>query len=89
MEKSLEKENYKQSVSAELIALKEKVKHNNEKDLLKNKTELTNELNRIIAGFYFHESGLVENTFKHDEELQTAITVLHDDNRYKQILAKR
>ncbi len=89
LEKSLEKENYKQTVSAELMALQEKVKHNNEKDLQKNKTELTNELDRIIAGFYFHESGLVENTFKHDDELQTAITVLHDDNQYKQILAKK
>ena len=89
LEKTLEKEKYKEMVAAEFSALRMKVKHNNENDLRKNKTALIIELNNIIAGFYFHEKGEKENTFKTDDDLQEAIKVLHDDVRYKQILASK
>ena len=86
VKKSLTKEKYISQFDTEWKALEQKVKHDNEKDVLKNKTELMKELNRIIAGFYFHEKGEKENTFKTDDDLQEAIKVLHDDVRYKQLL---
>jgi carboxyl-terminal processing protease len=87
LKKILEKENYQNLASAEIIELENKLKQSEKSDLQKHKSELIKEINKAIVGFYFQQKGQFENSFKTDNELQQAITVLHDDVKYKQILA--
>ncbi|MFM2048000.1 MAG: hypothetical protein RI955_546 [Bacteroidota bacterium] len=87
LKKTLEKENYQTITSTEIADLEKKLKQSQAADLQKHKAELTEELNKMIVGFYYQQKGQIENSFKTDIELQQAISVLHDEVKYKQILA--
>ncbi|MEN9523403.1 MAG: hypothetical protein RL065_1780 [Bacteroidota bacterium] len=87
LKKTFEKENNQNAASAELNELEKKIKQSQKSDLLKHKSELIKELNKVIVGFYFQQKGQFENSFKDDNEIQQAISVLHDEVKYKKILA--
>lgn len=87
LKKILEKENYQNLASAEINDLEKKLKQSEKSDLQKHKSELIKEINKAIVGFYFQQKGQFENSFKTDNELLQAISVLHDEVKYKQILA--
>jgi carboxyl-terminal processing protease len=89
LKKLLEKENYKQTLANEIKQVEEKIKLSNKKDLEKNKTEIINELNKILAGFYFNQKGSIENSFKVDNDLNEAIKILMSDEQYNKILAAK
>jgi carboxyl-terminal processing protease len=87
LKKSLEKENYQTIAAKELTALETKLQQSELADLQKHKSEIIIELNKTIVGFYYQQKGQTENSFATDNELKEAILILHDDAKYKQILA--
>ncbi|MEQ6167879.1 S41 family peptidase [Ekhidna sp. MALMAid0563] len=61
-------------------------KHNKERDLETFKEEIKMLLEQEIAGRYFYEKGIIESTFGRDPDVQAAITVLNDPDKYQSIL---
>ncbi|MEQ8629069.1 S41 family peptidase [Ekhidna sp.] len=61
-------------------------KHNKERDLETFKEEIKMLLEQEIAGRYFYEKGIIESTFGRDPDVQAAITVLNDPEKYQSIL---
>ncbi|MEM0939317.1 MAG: S41 family peptidase [Bacteroidota bacterium] len=61
-------------------------KHNKNEDLITFKEEILMLLEQEIAGRYFYERGIIESTFGKDPDVQTAVEILNDKERYKAIL---
>jgi carboxyl-terminal processing protease len=87
LKKSLEKENYQTITAKEFADLETKLKQSEAADLQKHKSELIAELNKTIVGFYYQQKGQTENSFNNDTELKEALLILHNDAKYKQLLA--
>ncbi|MEO9872561.1 S41 family peptidase [Ekhidna sp.] len=66
--------------------LEKATKHNKDQDLITFKEEIIMLLEQEIAGRYFFERGIIESTFGKDPDVQAAITVLNDPQRYQSIL---
>ena len=43
-------------------------------------------LEQEIAGRYFYEKGIIESTFGKDPDVQTAVSILNDTERYQSLL---
>ncbi len=61
-------------------------KPNKESDLETFKEEIVMLLEQEIAGRYFYERGIIESTFGKDPDVQAAVTVLNDPEKYQSIL---
>ncbi len=66
--------------------LEKATKHNKDKDVITFKEEITMLLEQEIAGRYFFEKGIIESTFGKDPDVQMAVKVLNDPERYQSIL---
>lgn len=66
--------------------LEKATRHNKDQDLMTFKEEIKMLLEQEIAGRYFYEKGIIESTFGKDPDVQAAISVLNDPERYKSIL---
>jgi carboxyl-terminal processing protease len=75
-----------EAISADLEALKAKVSHNKKEDLVKYKPEIKQFLEEEIASRYYFQNGRLEASLKDDKEIEQAIAVLTDADRYKKIL---
>ncbi|MEI8048239.1 MAG: S41 family peptidase [Bacteroidota bacterium] len=64
----------------EAIALHKK------KDLMENKTEISEILQEEIVSRYYYQKGRIESTLSGDAELKTSINVLNDATKYVSIL---
>ncbi|MFK7951906.1 MAG: S41 family peptidase [Ekhidna sp.] len=62
-------------------------KHNKDQDLITFKEEIQMLLEQELAGRYFLEKGIIESTFGKDPDVQTAVEVLNNPQRYNQILS--
>ena len=69
-----------------LDQLEEVSKHDSNEDLVTFKEEILMLLEQEIAGRYFYERGIIESTFGKDPDVQTAIEILNDQERYASIL---
>ena len=69
-----------------LDALSTASQHNSIEDLEAFKAEILMLLEQEIAGRYFYERGIIESTFGKDPDVQTAIEILNDPDRYAAIL---
>lgn len=67
-------------------SLEKATKHNKDQDLITFKEEIIMLLEQEIAGRYFFEKGIIESTFGKDPDVQTAVSILNDTNRYQSIL---
>lgn len=86
LKKTAEKEKYFESIKTEFEALKSKMKHDKESDLIKFKTEIKQQLENEIVSRYYYLKGRVENDFKNDLEVNKAIEVLKNQPEYSRIL---
>ncbi len=80
------KENYYSEIEVQIANLESKVKHNKESDLITFKEQIKSILEENIASRYFLISGEIEASLDNDTDLQAAIKVLDDSNRYRKIL---
>jgi carboxyl-terminal processing protease len=81
-------EKFNGMVEETITELKKEIKHNKEKDLLKFQDEIRATLEEDIVSRYYLSKGLLEASFDDDPQLQEAIRVLNDSDRYNQLLAK-
>ena len=81
-------EKFNGMVEETIAELKKEIQHNKEKDLLKFQDEIRAALEEDIVSRYYLSKGLIEASFDDDAQLQEAIQVLNDPERYNQLLAK-
>lgn len=82
-------EKYYAEIEDQIIALKKRISHNKDKDLITFKDEITEALEEEIVSRYYLRSGVVEASFDNDPDLQQAIKALSDEDGYSKILARK
>ncbi len=85
--KTAKKEKEYESLKKYFDDLEKASKHNKNQDLITYKEEIQMLLEQELAGRYFLEKGIIESTFGKDPDVQTAIEVLNDPERYTKILS--
>ena len=84
--KKVKEDKHYDDVKLELEAIKRKVAANKTNDLLRFKPEIKELLEGEIASRYYYEKGRTEANFGDDPNIQAAIAVLNDPNRYAALL---
>jgi len=86
LEASAKKEKYFDQIQDQLKALKTKVSHSKDADMMTFKPEVKTLLEQEIAGHYYLQKGLKEASFATDPELKAALDLFKDMNKYSSIL---
>lgn len=73
-------------IGADIDALKTKIMHNKNADLINYKPEIKQFLEEEIASRYYFQNGRLEASLKDDKELAEAFAVLNDSERYTKLL---
>ena len=89
LEASAKKEKYFDQIQDQFKSLKTKMSHSKDADLVTFKPELKSLLEGEIAGNYYLQKGLKENSFGTDQDLKAALDLFKDMNRYNSILKKK
>lgn len=86
LEKVIKEEAFWSEAEASFQALSVSLERNKKEDLYKFKDEIKVVLENEIASRYFYSNGRVRAFMKHDPEIQTALQVLHNKERYDSVL---
>ena len=88
LKKMMEFEGYYEDAKAEFEALENKLSHNNLANDLEHHKEVIKQVmeNDIVAAYYY-QAGAIENSLRHDKQLDAAIELLNDTERYRNILS--
>ena len=86
LEASAIKERYFDVVSEQLKALRSKLSHSKVEDMMKFKDEIKIALEQEIIVHYYLQKGTREQSFAKDPEIQSALKLFSDMNRYQAIL---
>lgn len=89
LEASAKKEKYFDQIQDQLKALKTRVSHSKDADMMTFKTELRTLLEQEIAAHYYLQKGLKEASFSTDPELKAALDLFKDMGRYSALLNKK
>lgn len=81
-----EKENYFDAIKNEYLALKDKLIHDKNDDLIKNKEEIKLLLKDEIVSRYYYQNGRIESSLSEDKEIKKAIEATDDENFYQKTL---
>ena len=81
------KEKYYDETKDELEALKNKISHDKKQDLNKNRDQVRHMLENEIVSRYYFTRGRIAQGLQYDKELQQAVALLYNKNRYEAILA--
>jgi len=79
-------EKYYDNIKAEIEELKSKVMHNKEHDLKEFSSDIRSILEKRIVDQYYLIKGNYEASFDNDVQLQAAIEILQDSQRYNELL---
>ncbi len=79
-------EKYYDNIKAEIEELKSKVMHNKEHDLKEFSSDIRSILEKRIVDQYYLIKGNYEASFDNDVQLQAAIEILQDSQRYDELL---
>lgn len=82
------KDKYATTIDEELRAIESKIKSDKKNDLMKHKEEIIDEIERAIVARYYYEKGKIKIGLRNDIEIQEAVKLLDDSNRYKSLLKK-
>lgn len=80
-------EGYMEGASEEFRALEKKLNHNLDRDLDYFSKQIKEYISQEIVTRYFYQRGAVMERLKDDEDLEKAVEVLHDAERYAGILS--
>ena len=84
--KKVKEDKHYEDVKLELSTIQRKVALNKTNDLLRFKPEIRDLLESEIASRYYYEKGRTEASFDDDPNIQAAIAVLNEPNRYAALL---
>lgn len=87
LKETAEFENYYSAIEEEFAILKEKMISDKEKDLEKQKVEISELLQEEIVLRYYYRAGQIEASFSYDTDLQKALEVIKDQSEYSALLA--
>lgn len=87
--KKAEEEKYFEAVKGQYEQLKQNLNHDKQADLEKNKAEIIELIEAEIAKRYYFQRAQYEMAFKHDEDVQEALKLFADMNKYRQLLGKK
>jgi carboxyl-terminal processing protease len=82
-------EKYYTEIESQINALKKRIQHNKENDLLNFKTEIKQLLGEEIVSRYYFRNGMVEASFNHDPVMIEAVKTLTNKENYMGVLSKR
>lgn len=74
-------------LATDIQALEAKIKAGKKSELAKNKARILHEIEQEIVGRYYFQRGKVRKNLKNDPEIEEAVKLLNDPERYKVILA--
>ncbi len=79
-------EKYYDKIKAEIKDLESRVMHNKEQDLIEFASEVKNVLEERITEHYYLVKGNFESSFDNDIQIQSAVEILQDTERFKSLL---
>ena len=79
-------EGYYDDAKPEFEALKKKLSHNVAKDLEYNKQAIKNIINNDLMAAYYFQRGATQNSLRHDTQMDEAMKLITDGERYAKIL---
>lgn len=79
-------EGYYDDAKPEFEALKKKLSHNVAKDLEYNKQAIKNIINNDLMAAYYFQRGATQNSLRHDKQMDEAMMLIADGERYAKIL---
>lgn len=79
-------EGYYDDAKPEFEALKKKLSHNVAKDLEYNKQAIKNIINNDLMAAYYFQRGATQNSLRHDKQMDEAMKLITDGERYAKIL---
>lgn len=79
-------EGYYDDAKPEFEALKKKLSHNVAKDLEYNKQAIKNIINNDLMAAYYFQRGATQNSLRHDKQMDEAMKLIADGERYVKIL---
>lgn len=79
-------EGYYDDAKPEFEALKKKLSHNVAKDLEYNKQAIKNIINNDLMAAYYFQRGATQNSLRHDKQMDEAMKLITDSERYAKIL---
>jgi len=79
-------ENCFDDIKTQYANMLETIAQHKKKDLIENKTEISNILKQEIVSRYFYQKGRIESTLNDDTELDSAVKVLKDLTTFSSIL---
>ena len=88
LEKTAKKEKYYTIAQKEFEKLKQKISHDKFKDLQTFKKEIKELLTEEIVSRYYYQKGRLEKMLESDPAIDTALSILHNINKYHSILSK-
>ncbi len=82
-------EKYFDAVKDQYEAIKKKLQHDKEQDIIKNKAEITTILENEIAGRYYYAYGKVKKSYQNDPEVAKAIELINQPQQYSELLSAK
>ena len=82
-------EGYYDDAKPEFEALKKKLSHNVAKDLEYNKQAIKNIINNDLMAAYYFQRGATQNSLRHDKQMDEAMKLITDGERYAKILTPK
>ena len=82
-------EKYFESINDQIQALRKKVQHNKDTDLQIHKKEIKGMLEQEIVSRYYLQEGMVEASFKNDQDIIKAVDVLNNVDLYQRSLSSK
>jgi len=89
LKEAASEEKYFDAVKDQYEAIKQKLNHDKEQDLIKNKDEIITVLENEIAGRYYYAYGKVKKSYQNDAEVAKAIELINNPAQYAEILSAK
>ena len=89
LQKNAESEKYFDAIQADYDLIKNKISHDKEHDLQKNKEELVKLLEQEIVSRYYYQNGRIMNALNNDSEILKAIDILNNKELYNSTLTAK
>jgi carboxyl-terminal processing protease len=89
LKEAAQEEKYFDAVKVQYDAIKKKLEHDKEQDIIKNKDEIVTVLENEIAGRYYYAYGKVKKSYQNDPEVAKAIELINNPQQYNEILTAK
>ncbi|MFC3879255.1 S41 family peptidase [Algoriphagus namhaensis] len=86
LEKYAEKEEYYSEIEEQIEAIKARVNHNKEQDLITHQNEVRRILSGEIASRYYFQEGMIASGLDYDEDIEEALKYLNDADLRQSVL---